>query len=163
MLAAAAACTAVGALAVWAYTSDRRQAAPPLSGSVSVAVLPFTSSPDHPDAIKAGLGFSESLVSALEGLSSVTVLSKPDFSDYLADAADRVKGAGELGVAAVVTGVASAVDSRREFAIRVEQPGGLNSPESNLRRTDGRPPVARAACGRRHRRRAQREPDGGQS
>ena len=48
-------------------------------------------------ALKAGLGFSESLVSALEGLSSVTVLSKPDFSDYLANAADRVKGAGDLG------------------------------------------------------------------
>ncbi len=69
MLAAAAACAAVGAVVVWAYTAARRQAAPPLSGSVSVAVLPFTSSQDHPDAIKAGLGFSESLVTALEGLS----------------------------------------------------------------------------------------------
>jgi serine/threonine-protein kinase len=124
MLAAAGTCAAVGAAMVWAYTAERRQSAPPLSGSVSVAVLPFTSSQDHPDAIKAGRGFSESLVSALEGLSAVTVLSKPDFSDYLADAADRVKGAGELGVAAVVTGEVSAVDSRREFAVRVEQPGG---------------------------------------
>ncbi|MFO7692393.1 MAG: tetratricopeptide repeat protein, partial [Vicinamibacterales bacterium] len=124
MVAAAAALGAVAAVAVWAYTAVRHQAAPPLSGSVSVAVLPFTSSQDHPDAITAGLGFSESLVSALEGLSAVTVLSRPDFSDYLADAADRVKSAGELGVAAVVTGEVTVVDSRREFAVRVQQPGG---------------------------------------
>jgi len=123
-LAAAAACAAIGAAAVWAYTSVRRQAALPISGSVSVAVLPFTSSQNHPDALKAGLGFSESLVTALEGLSSVTVLSRPDFADYLASSPDRVKGAGELGVTAVVAGEVVATDARREFTIRVQQPDG---------------------------------------
>ena len=122
--AAAAACAAAGAVAVWAYTAVRRQSTPPLSGSVSVAVLPFTSSQDHPDALKAGLGFSESLVTALEGLSSVTVLSRPDFTDYLSGSPDRVKGAGELGVTAVVAGDAVATGSRREFTIRVQQPDG---------------------------------------
>ena len=124
MLAAAAACTAVGAVAVWAYTAVRRPAAPPLSGSVSVAVLPFTSSQNNPEALKAGLGFSESLVTALEGLSSVTVLSRPDFSNYVARSADLVKGAGALGVNAVVAGDVIVTDSRREFAIRVQQPDG---------------------------------------
>jgi len=124
MLAAAAACTAVGALAVWAYTAARRQAAPPVSSSVSVAVLPFTSRQNDAEALKAGLGFSESLVSALEGLSSVTVLSRPDYSDYLADAPDRVKSAGALGIDAVVAGDVLVAGSRREFAVRVEQPDG---------------------------------------
>ena len=123
-LAAVGTCAAIGAVVIWAYTAARRQAAPPLSGSVSVAVLPFTSSQDHPDALAAGLGFSESLVSALEGLSAVTVLSKPDFSDYLADAADRVKGAGDLGVSAVIAGEATVTPSSREFAVRVQQPDG---------------------------------------
>ena len=67
MLAAAAVCAAAGAVAVWAFGAVRRQPAPPLSGSVSVAVLPFTSSQDHPDALKAGLGFSESLVDRARG------------------------------------------------------------------------------------------------
>ena len=124
MLAAAAACTAVGALAVWAYTAVRRQATLPLSGSVSVAVLPFTSSQNDPEALKAGLGFSESLVAALEGLSSVTVLSRPDFSDYLANAPDRVKSAGALGIDAVVAGDVVLTGSRRGFAVRVQQPDG---------------------------------------
>ncbi len=123
-LAAAAVCAAAGAVAVWAWAGWRRQPAPPRSGSVSVAVLPFTSSLDHPDALKAGLGFSESLVTALEGLSSVTVLSRPDFTDYLANSPDRVKGAGELGVTAVVAGEVVALDSRRDFALRVQQPDG---------------------------------------
>jgi serine/threonine-protein kinase len=124
MLAAAAACTAVGALAVWAYTAVRRQATPLLSGSVSVAVLPFTSSQNDPEALKAGLGFSESVVAALEGLSSVTVLSRPDFSDYLANAPDRVKSAGALGIDAVVAGDVVLTGSRRVFAVRVQQPNG---------------------------------------
>ena len=124
MLAAAAACTAVGALAVWAYTAARRQVAPPVSSSVSVAVLPFTSRQNDTEALKAGLGFSESLVSALEGLSSVTVLSRPDYSDYLADAPDRVKSAGALGIDAVVAGDVLVAGSRREFAVRVQQPDG---------------------------------------
>jgi serine/threonine-protein kinase len=124
MLAAAAACTAVGALAVWAYSAVRRPAPPPLSGSVSVAVLPFTSSQNDPEALKAGLGFTESLVAALEGLSSVTVLSRPDYSDYLADAPDRVKSAGALGIDAVVAGDVLVAGSRREFAVRVQQPDG---------------------------------------
>ena len=124
MLAAAAACTAVGAVAVWAYTAARRPAAPPPSGSVSVAVLPFTSSQNDPEALKAGLGFSESLVTALEGLSSVTVLSRPDFANYVAGSSDLLKGAGALGVNAVVAGDVIVTNSRREFAIRVQQPDG---------------------------------------
>jgi len=124
MLAAAAVCAAAGAVAVWAFGGLRRQPASTLSGSVSVAVLPFTSSQDNPDAIKAGLGFSESLVTALEGLSSVTVLSRPDFADYLSASPDRLKGAGELGVTAVVAGEAVAAGSRREFTIRAQQPDG---------------------------------------
>ena len=91
---------------------------------MSVAVLPFTSSQDNPDALEAGLGFSESLVTSLEGLSSVTVLSRPDFSDYLADATDRMKSAAALGVAAVIAGEATVTPSRREFAVRVQQPDG---------------------------------------
>ena len=124
ILAVAAACAAIGAVAVWAYTAVRRQATPPPSGSASIAVLPFTSSQDNPDALKVGLGFSESLVTALEGLSSVSVLSRPDFADYLASAPDRVKGAGALGVSAVVAGDVIVTNSRREFAIRVQRPDG---------------------------------------
>jgi serine/threonine-protein kinase len=63
-------------------------------------------------------------VTALEGLSSVTVLSRPDFADYLAGSPDRVKGAGELGVTAVVAGEVVASDARRKFTIRVQQPDG---------------------------------------
>ena len=111
-------------MAVWAYTAARRQAAPPVSSSVSVAVLPFTSNQNDPEALKAGLGFSEALVTALEGLSSVTVLSRPDYSDYLADAPDRVKSAGALGIDAVVAGDVLVAGSRREFAVRVQQPDG---------------------------------------
>jgi tetratricopeptide (TPR) repeat protein/tRNA A-37 threonylcarbamoyl transferase component Bud32/TolB-like protein len=124
VLAGVAACAAIAAVALWAYTASRPQTAPPLAGSVSVAVLPFTSSQDSPEALKAGLGFSESLVTALEGLSSVTVLSRPDFADYLASSPDRVKGAGELGVTAVVAGEVVAANVRREFTIRVQQPDG---------------------------------------
>lgn len=124
VLAAVTACAAIVALAAWVYIAGRRQAALPFSGSVSVAVLPFTSSQDNPDALKAGLGFSESLVTALEGLSSVTVLSRPDFADYLANSPDRMKGAGELGVTAVVAGEVVATDAQREFTIRVQQPDG---------------------------------------
>ena len=124
LLAAAATCAAVGAVAVWAYTAVRRQTTRAPSGSVSVAVLPFAGGHNHPEALKAGLGFSESLATALEGLSSVTVLSRPDFVDYLAGSPDRVKGAGELGVTAVVAGEVVAADSRRDFAIRVQQPDG---------------------------------------
>jgi tRNA A-37 threonylcarbamoyl transferase component Bud32/TolB-like protein len=145
LLAAAAACAAVGALAVWAYTAVRRQATRAPAGPVSVAVLPFAASQDHPDALKAGLGFSESLVTALEGLSSVTVLSRPDFTDYLAGSPDRVKGAGELGVTAVVAGEVVAAGSRRNFAIRVQQPDG----SVLLRRTYGAEAVEVSAVERR--------------
>jgi tetratricopeptide (TPR) repeat protein/tRNA A-37 threonylcarbamoyl transferase component Bud32/TolB-like protein len=123
-IATVAACAGVVALAAWAYTAWRREPAPPLSGSVPIAVLPFTSNQHSPEAVKAGLGFTESVVAALEGLSSITVLSRPDFSNYVADAPDRVKGAGELGVAAVVSGEVTITDSSREFAVRVQQPDG---------------------------------------
>jgi serine/threonine-protein kinase len=145
LLAAAAACAAVSAVAVWAYTAVRRQATRAPSGPVSVAVLPFAASQDHPDALKAGLGFSESLVTALEGLSSVTVLSRPDFADYLAGSPDRVKGAGELGVTAVVAGEVVAAGSRRNFAIRVQQPDG----SVLLKRTYGAEAVEVSALERR--------------
>jgi tetratricopeptide (TPR) repeat protein/TolB-like protein len=115
---------ALAALAAWAYLSGPRPAANPRAGSVSVAVLPFTSAQGDPDALKAGLGFSEAIVAALEGLSSVTVLSRPDFSDYLAGAPDRVKSAGALGIDAVVAGSVLIAGSRREFAVRVQAPDG---------------------------------------
>ena len=119
-----AAAGGVVALAAWTYYARARQAAPPVTGSVPVAVLPFASGQDSPDAIKAGLGFSESLVTALEGLSAVTVLSRPDAADYLASSPDRVKAAGELGASAVVAGDAAVTSSRRTFAVRVLQPDG---------------------------------------
>ena len=52
------------------------------------------------------------------------MLSRPDYSDYLADAPDRVKSAGALGIDAVVAGDVLVAGSRREFAVRVQQPNG---------------------------------------
>jgi serine/threonine-protein kinase len=112
------------AFAAWAFDRWGRAAAPPGTGPVSVAVLPFTSAQHSPDAVAAGLGFSESIAAALEGLSAVTVLSRPDFTAYLADAADRVKSAGELGVAAVVVGDTTVDGPRRAFTVRVQRPDG---------------------------------------
>ena len=122
--AAAAICGVVGLLAWSVYRLWGPPTAPPTLPSVSVAVLPFTSEQAEPDVLKAGLGFSESLVAALEGLSSVTVLGRPDFADYLAAASDRVKTAGELGVSIVVTGRVAIKAPLRQFAIQVQQPDG---------------------------------------
>ena len=52
------------------------------------------------------------------------MLSRPDFSDYLANAPDRVKSAGALGIDAVVAGDVVLTGSRRGFAVRVQQPDG---------------------------------------
>ena len=122
--AAAAICGVVG-LAGWsAYRLWTSATTPPPQSSVSVAVLPFTSEQAEPDVLKAGLGFSESLAAALEGLSSVTVLGRPEYDDSFAAASDRVKPAGEFGASLIVTGQVTMTGSRRQFAVRVRQANG---------------------------------------
>ena len=114
-----------GALATaFGYAWWERRPLNPPDTAVSVAVFPFTAATNEPAAVLAGVGFSESLADALEGLSSIAVLSRPDFISHLAAAPDRLKGAGEVGVSMVVSGEVKPRGATLQFAIRVQQPEG---------------------------------------
>ena len=100
-----------------------RQAAPPTRSFQYVAVLPFAASAQDPAAKAAAAAISEVFTSALEGLSSLTLVPKRDTQRYLQASADARKGARALG-AATVSGTVSRAGAVLEFSIRVEQSNG---------------------------------------
>ena len=86
-------------------------------------MLPFTANAGDQDAVAAAAAISEVFTSALEGLSSVTLVSKSDSKAYLETSADARKSARTLG-AATVSGTVSRAGTALGFSIRVEQRDG---------------------------------------
>ncbi len=113
---------AVGLLAS-AYSLWGRKTAAPTGSFEYVAVLPFTASAADHDATVAAAAISEVFTSALEGLSSITLVSKNDTKEYLGKSADANKSARELG-AVTVSGTVIRAGSALRFSVRLEQPDG---------------------------------------
>ncbi|MCX6550881.1 MAG: protein kinase, partial [Acidobacteria bacterium] len=112
---------AIGVVAGFGIWS--RRSIPPAAYQF-VAVLPFTDASGNATPDPAAVGFSESVLTALEGLSSVTVLSKADAATHISGSTDVRKSARELGVTMIVTGQAQVIGDRLRFLIGVEQPDG---------------------------------------
>ena len=81
-----------------------RWSAPSGSGIESLAVLPFTNASTDPNAEYLSDGLTESLISSLSQLPNLTVRPRSSVFRYKAKDQDVQKIAGELHVAAVVTG-----------------------------------------------------------
>ncbi len=121
----AAAVVAAAALIVTVYMAVKpsRGAAPPATSSQFVAVLPFTNSSGDPAASLEAAGFTEAIVATLEGLSSVSVLSRPD-AQWLPSAGDNRKAVVGSGVTRLVTGTIAGPPSARVFTISIEDTEG---------------------------------------
>jgi tetratricopeptide (TPR) repeat protein/tRNA A-37 threonylcarbamoyl transferase component Bud32 len=100
-----------------------RKAAAPTASYQYVAVLPFTASAGDREAAAAAAAISEVFTSALEGLSSIALVSKSDSKAYLEKSADARKSARALG-AATVSGSVLRAGTAMRFSIRVEQANG---------------------------------------
>ena len=101
-----------------------RLTAPPPAASQFVAVLPFAN--DTGDATQSAVaaGFSEAIVAALEGLSSVSVLSRAADPSKSTSSGDARKAAREYGVTMIVSGSLHRVGGAARFDVSVEDPGG---------------------------------------
>jgi eukaryotic-like serine/threonine-protein kinase len=96
---------------------------PALASSRFVAIVPFGSPAGDRAAAEDAAGFTEAIVSTLEGLSSVTVLSRPD-AQWLPLSRDARKGLLGSGVNALVTGSVSGPPGARELVVGVEDAAG---------------------------------------
>ena len=96
----------------------------PAAGAQYVAVIPPPAGSDGPATAAAGVGFSESLMAALEGLSAVTLLPKPDTAAYFAPSGDARKSARELGVTMIVRPGVARSGNEFQFAVKVERADG---------------------------------------
>jgi len=92
----------------------------------SVAVLPFANSTGDPDASSLAVGFSESIAAALEGLSSVTAVRKPEpgMAQFLPPSTNFAKIAAQLGVTMIVNGSVSRQGDTNRFLVRVQRVDG---------------------------------------
>jgi eukaryotic-like serine/threonine-protein kinase len=95
----------------------------PVVSSQFVAIVPFGSPAGDQAAAAAAAGFTEAIVSTLEGLSSVTVLSRPD-ARWLPVSGDARKGLLGSGATALVTGRVSGPPDARELVVGVEDASG---------------------------------------
>jgi tetratricopeptide (TPR) repeat protein/tRNA A-37 threonylcarbamoyl transferase component Bud32/TolB-like protein len=115
----------VGALGgIWFMLLAPR-AAVPLAASQYVAVLPFAASGASDPALDVNAAaFTASIVDGLEGLSSVTVVSRRDTAEHFASPSEFRKGARELGVSMIVSGAVSRVAGGERFLVKVARADG---------------------------------------
>jgi len=97
--------------------------APPPDSSQFVAVVPFVNESGDPDAAGEGAGFAEAITATLEGLSSVSLLSRPA-AQYLPSSGDARKDVRGSGVTRLVTGKVGGPPTAREYTVRIERAGG---------------------------------------
>jgi tetratricopeptide (TPR) repeat protein len=88
-----------------------------------VAVLPFAANAGDGDTVAAAAAISEVFTSALEGLSSVTLVSKSDVDEYLRTSGDARRSARNLG-AVTVSGMVSRAGKALRFSVKVERRDG---------------------------------------
>ena len=115
---------ALALLVAAGYGLWRRSPPPSAIGTQLVAVLPFVDTRGAVSASPDAVGFAEALGNALEGLSSVAVLSRPDATEHLHASHDIRKAVAELGVTMVVSGRASSEAARLQFDVDVQRPDG---------------------------------------
>jgi serine/threonine-protein kinase len=102
-----------------------REPAAPATSSQFVAVVPFTNESGDPGAAPEAAGLTEAVIAALEGLSSVSVLStKADAARFAESPGDLRKRVMALGVTMVVSGSESRSGTVRRVTARVETPDG---------------------------------------
>ncbi|MCX6546195.1 MAG: protein kinase [Acidobacteria bacterium] len=102
---------------------ERMFPVPPVA-SQFVAVLPFANQTGDPAQDAVAAGFSEAIVSALEGLSAVNVLSRPADPAISPNSGDARKAAREHGVTMLVSGSLRRVSGVPRFVVAVEDPSG---------------------------------------
>ncbi len=106
------------------YWRWARQPAATTSATQSVAVLPFVSNTGDPTSDVNAEAFSAAIVDGLEGLSSVTVVSRRDTAEHFASPAALQKGARELGVSMIVGGTFSRGGGSSRVLVKVERADG---------------------------------------
>jgi serine/threonine-protein kinase len=122
-VAAAAALAAVVGVAFTAHAMWPRWLALPTT-SQFVVVLPFSTPAGDAALAAAAVGFSDSIVATIEGLSSVTVVSRTDAAGRFEPGSDTQKRARELGVTIVVSGQARRLGDRFQFSTSIGPPTG---------------------------------------
>ena len=120
--------TAVGVVAAAIGMATYWRTAPPPAAlgvaTESVAVLPFTNPSRDPALDLGAAAFSASIVDGLEGLSSITVVSRRDTAEHFAGPAGVQKGARELGVEMIVSGTVSRRGAGSRFQVTVAKASG---------------------------------------
>jgi eukaryotic-like serine/threonine-protein kinase len=115
---------AVVALFATVFVAVRlRDKPPPAASTQFVAVVPLVSPAGDQAAAEDAAGFSEAIVATLEGLSSVTVLSRRD-ARWLPSTGDARKSLLGSGVTALITGTVSGSTTSRELLVTVEDASG---------------------------------------
>jgi eukaryotic-like serine/threonine-protein kinase len=109
------------AVAVWLMGPSvlDRIAREPMPDTPIVAVLPLTNATGDPGNDHLGLGFSESLISRLAGIPSVTVVSRGAIAEYALAPAGRERIARDQGVTFLVDGSIQRINGRLQVTINL--------------------------------------------
>ena len=116
LLTAATAALAGGGLFTWLWSRDADK---PATGSLSIAVLPFTTTGDDTDGALLGIGITDGLIARLSTVPGLAVRSPAAVQRYASADHDSLQAARELDVDWIVDGSATRQAQQLRVDIRL--------------------------------------------